>query len=94
MNVQISIRGRKFNVRTNDDEEVIRRMAEELDRRLDEQSSRARSFDEHSVAVITALNLMSELHLMRTQLAAQVEDIERDLESVMAMLESFLPKKP
>ena len=93
MNVQISIRGRQFNVRTNDDEGGIRQMAEELDRRLAEQAGRARSFDEHSVAVITALNLMSELHLIRTQLAQQVEDIERDLESVMAMLESLLPDK-
>ena len=35
------------------------------------------SFDEHSVAVITALNIMSELHLMRAQLAEKVEDIEK-----------------
>ena len=93
MNVHITIRGRQFNVRTNDDGETIRRMAVELDRRLNEQAERARSFDEHSVSVITALNLMSELYLVRSQLSEQIEELERDLESVMAMLESLLPDK-
>ena len=91
MNVQISIRGRQFNVRTTDDGASIRRMAEELDNRLSEQAGRARSYDEHSVAVITALNLMSELHLYRQQLAEKIESIERDMEAVISSLESVLP---
>ena len=92
MNVQISIRGRQFNVRTTDDGSSIRRMAADLDQRLGDQASRARSYDEHSVAVITALNLMSELHLVRQQLADKVENVERELESIIAMLESLLPE--
>ena len=91
MNVQISIRGRQFNVRTTDDGKAIQKMAAELDLRLSEQAGRARSYDEHSVAVITALNLMSELHLVRQQLAEKIEDAERELESIMSMLESLLP---
>ena len=93
MNVHITIRGRQFNVRTNDDVATIQNMAAALDRRLNEQAERARSFDEHSVAVITALNLMSELFLVREKLSEQIEDLERDLESVMAMLESLLPEQ-
>ncbi len=93
MNVQITIRGRQFNVRTNDDGSQLQRMAVALDRRLEEQAGRARTFDEHSVTVITALNLMSELHLLREQLAERLDDLERDLESIMAMMESLLPEE-
>ena len=93
MNVQITIRNRQFNVRTNDDGEQIRKMAKELDRRLFEQARRAQTFDEHSVTVITALNLMSELHLLRQQTAERLGGLERELESVMAMIESLLPKE-
>ena len=93
MNVQITIRNRQFNVRTNDDGEQIRQMAKELDRRLFEQARRAQTFDEHSVTVITALNLMSELYLLREQTAERLSGLERELESVMAMVESLLPKE-
>ena len=93
MNVQIMIRGRQFNVRTDDDGSKIRAMAKELDVKLTEQATRARTFDEHSVAIITALNILSESFLMREQLSERVEELERELASVIALLESFIPKE-
>ena len=93
MNVQILIRGRQFNVRTDDDGSKIRAMAKELDSKLTEQANRARTFDEHSVAIITALNILSESFLMREQMSERIEELERELASVIAMLESFIPKQ-
>jgi len=92
MNVQITIRGRQFIVRSDDDGSKIRNMAKELDNKLSEQATRARTFDEHSVAIITALNILSESFLMKMQMVERIEELERDLASVIAMLESLLPK--
>ena len=91
MNVQINIRGRQFNIRTSDDSEAIQKMAVELDRRLNEQASRSRTVDEHSVAVITALNLMGELQLFRRQMVERLNDLDRDVQSVMALVETLVP---
>ena len=68
MNVQITIRGRQFIVRSDDDGSKIRNMAKELDNKLSEQATRARTFDEHSVAIITALIILSESFLMKMQM--------------------------
>ena len=45
------------------------------------------------MAIITALNILSESFLMRQQLSERVEELERELASVIALLESFIPKE-
>ena len=91
MNVQIVIRGRQFNVRTVDNGDGIRRMAQELDRRLTEQAERSRSFDEHSVVVITALNLIGEIELLKKRYGEQLGELNRELQAVVAQLDALTP---
>ena len=90
--VQIIIRGRQFNVKTTDGESIQRR-AKELDRRLTEQYERSRSFDEHSILMITALNVLNELHLMKQQYGEQLQDLDKELESTIALIDALLPQK-
>ena len=49
MNVQFTIRGRTFNVRTDDDGSKLKKMARDLDQRLQTQAERARKLDEPSL---------------------------------------------
>ena len=93
MSVQIVIRGRQFNVKTVDDGVLIKKMAKELDRRLTEQCDRSRSFDEHSILMITALNILSELHLMKQQYSEQLDELNKDLETTVALIDALLPVK-
>ena len=89
MNIQIMIRGRQFNVRTPSDGEAIVAAAKELDLRLEEQHERARTFDEHSLVVITALNLIAELQLLRREKNEQLEELlseVKELESIVSKL--------
>jgi len=92
MNVPIVIRGRQFTVRTLDDGEAIKAAAKELDRRLTEQAQRSRAFDEHSVVVITALNLIAEIQMMRQEHDEHLEIIEKEIFDLQAMLELLLIK--
>ena len=93
MNTQIVIRGRQFNVRTLDDGQAIKDAAAELDRRLTEQAQRSRSFDEHSVVVITALNLIAEMQMIRQEHDEHLEIIQHEIFDLQAMLEEVLTKE-
>lgn len=90
MNVQIVIRGRQFNVRTPEDGTAIKEAAEDLDQRLSEQAERSRSFDEHSVVVITALNLISEMQMMRTEFDEQLHDLQAEVLALKDIVASMI----
>lgn len=91
MQVQITIRGRQYTVRGDDGGEDIQVLAAELDRRMSEVASRTRSFDEYTVAMLTALNLLSEIQRVKQSVARRLDDIDREAASVAAMLDAALP---
>jgi cell division protein ZapA (FtsZ GTPase activity inhibitor) len=92
MNIQIVIRGRQFHVRTPDDGRAIKEAAADLDRRLEEQADRSRSFDEHSVVVITALNLISEMQMMRQEYDEQLNEIQGEVAALEDLVGSLLKR--
>jgi cell division protein ZapA (FtsZ GTPase activity inhibitor) len=91
MQVRITIRGREYTVRGDENEEDIQALAADLDRRMAETAERTRSFDEYSVAMLTALNIASELAAMKREVAHRLDDIDRDCASLGAMIEAALP---
>jgi cell division protein ZapA (FtsZ GTPase activity inhibitor) len=94
MNVRINIRGRSYTVRGDDGAAEVESVARDLDARLAEVASRTRSLDEYTIALLTALNLASELHRLRKQLSTQLADLDREVASVAAILESAVPEDP
>ena len=91
MQVRITIRGREYTVRGDDNADSLQSLAADLDRRMAETAERTRSFDEYTIAMLTALNLASELHQLKGQVAARLDEIDRDAASVAAMIEAALP---
>jgi cell division protein ZapA len=93
MQVRITIRGREYTVRGDENEEDIQALAADLDRRMAETAERTRSFDEYSVAMLTALNIASELAALKREVAHRLDDIDRDCASLGAMIEAALPQE-
>lgn len=91
MQVSITIRGRQYTVRGDDSAEDVEAVARDLDQRLEEVASRTRSFDEYTIALLTALNLASELRRLRREVVGRLDEIDRDAASVAAVLEAALP---
>lgn len=91
MQVRITIRGREYTVRGDEHSDDLQRLAADLDRRMTETAERTRSFDEYTIAMLTALNIASELHQFKAQVAARLDEIDRDAASVAAMIEAALP---
>ena len=93
MQIRITIRGRQYTVRGDEPAEEVQAVARDLDARLEEVSSRTRSFDEYTVALLTALNLASELHQLRRRTLSELGEIDRDAAALEAMLQAMLPDK-
>jgi cell division protein ZapA (FtsZ GTPase activity inhibitor) len=91
MQVRITIRGREYTVRGDDNAGQMQTLAVDLDRRMTETAERTRSFDEYTIAMMTALNLASELHQLKEQVAQRLDELDRDAASVAAMIEAALP---
>ena len=91
MQVRITIRGREYTVRGDDNAAALQALAADLDRRMAETAERTRSFDEYTIAMLTALNIASELHQLKGQVAQRLDEIDRDAASVAAMIEAALP---
>jgi len=92
MQVSITIRGRQYTVRGDDSAEDVEAVARDLDQRLEEVANRTRSFDEYTIALLTALNLASELRRLRREVVGRLGDLDRDAASVAAVLEAALPQ--
>ena len=93
MQVRITIRGRQYTVRGDDPAIDIQSVAKELDERLAEVAKRTSAFDEYTIALLTALNLCSELRQLRHEVGDRLDDFDRQAASVAAMLESVLPSE-
>lgn len=91
MQVSITIRGRQYTVRGDDPADDVEAVARDLDQRLEEVASRTRSFDEYTIALLTALNLASELRRLRREMVGRLDELDRDAASVAAVLEAALP---
>lgn len=93
MNVQFSVRGRTFNVRTDDDGELLKRIAQQLDTKINAQAVAASKLDEPSLAIITALDMLHEAALEKHRLADELEAIQAQLDTALSFLESMVPKE-
>ena len=91
MQVTVTIRGRQYTVRGDESTDDVEAVARDLDLRLEEVAGRTRTFDEYTVALLTALNLASELRRLRKMVIGRLDELDRDAASLGAMLEATLP---
>lgn len=89
MQKQITILGRSYTLRADEGDD-IEHAAAEVDRRLRELQRRAPAFDTTTVALLTSLNLASELQNLKRRTGARLEEADRQLAAVEAVLEAAL----
>ena len=89
MNVQITIRGRQYTVRSDEPEEDIEAVAHFVDEKMAELGRR--SFDEYTVALLTAMNIASEYFRFRRIVAERLDGLDRDAAAISAVLDAALP---
>lgn len=89
MQKAITILGRTYTLRADQGED-LEQAAAEVDRRVRELMRRSPAFDSSTAAILTALNLASELRSVKARARAEVEAADHQLAAVDAVLEAAL----
>jgi cell division protein ZapA (FtsZ GTPase activity inhibitor) len=93
MKVQITIRGRTYTVRSDEDDVDLRSVAAYVDRRMDEVAQKATAgFDDYTVAMLACLNIASDFERYRLQIDGELADLDRELASGEVVLRAALPE--
>lgn len=93
MKVRITIRGRTYTVRSDEDDVDLREIARYVDARMDEVAGRTSAgFDEYTVAMLACLNIASEFERYRRQVDARLAELDRDLSAAEVVLRAAMPE--
>jgi cell division protein ZapA (FtsZ GTPase activity inhibitor) len=88
--VQISIGGRKYTVRSDDTGEDLPEIARFVDSRMRALQEKAKNLDDYTVAMLTALNIASELDRFRREVDRSLEGVDRELAALGVVVDSSL----
>jgi cell division protein ZapA (FtsZ GTPase activity inhibitor) len=84
---QITILGRSYTLRADENDD-LEHSAAEVDRRLRALIARAPTFDSYTGALLTALNLASELRALKVRYRARLNELDHAAAAVEAVLEA------
>lgn len=85
--VSVELRGKQFRVRSNDDEELLQRVAGYLNAAMLEVEQRTGTVDSLDVALLTGLNLARELVEIREGRQPSGNDVGPDPERLRVLIE-------
>lgn len=84
--VEVKIMGQKVVLRSDDEEQYIRKVAEYVDGKMQEVSQTTGSRGKYSVAILAALNIADEYHRLKDNhnvVAARVDELLENLTSAL-----------
>lgn len=90
MKVQITIRGRRYTVRSDEDDLDLQRVATWVDSKMTEMAGRSSTFDEYTIAMLAALNIASEFERFRLEVDRELGGLDRELAGAAVLLESAM----
>ena len=88
MSVTITLRGRHYTVRSDEDTNEVVAVAQWLDDKLSDMAARTRGADGETVALLVALNVASDFQRFRKELLRDLEDTDRALHAAGALLDA------
>ena len=92
MKVQITIRGRTYTVRSDEQDIDLPTVARFVDARMAEVSDSAPpGLDDYTVAMLACLNIASEFERFRHRVADAIDGIEQEVTASAIVLRSLLP---
>jgi cell division protein ZapA (FtsZ GTPase activity inhibitor) len=89
MKVQIQIRGRRYTVRSDENDGDIQAIASYVDAKM--ASVAKPSMDEYTVAMLAAMNIASEFDRFRRRVDADLADLDRELATTGVLLDAAVP---
>lgn len=87
MKVQITVRGRSYTVRSDEEGEDLQEVARYVDSKMSEIADKSPRLDDYTVALLAAMNIASELARVRRDIDAELAGVEHDLASAAVVLD-------
>ncbi len=84
--VEVKIMGQRVTLRSDDDEEHIRKVAEYVDGKMQEVSRSTSPRGKYSVAMLVALNIADEYHRLKDSHEAVANRVDRLIENLTTVL--------
>lgn len=88
MKVQITIRGRRYTVRSDEDDIDLQRVASWVDSKMAEMAGRSSTFDEYTIAMLAALNIASEFERFKREVDRELVALDREISSAAVLIEA------
>jgi cell division protein ZapA len=88
------ILGREYRIRGGGDSDYVREVARYVDTKLKEVSRGAAGQSADRVAVLAAMNIADELFQARRSTSEQIQDIERQAEGLINLLDATFAFEP
>lgn len=87
MKVQISVRGRRYTVRSDEDVDLVA-IARYVDGKMTEIASRPGALDEYTIAMLACMNIASDYERFRKHVEGELAEIDRDIASTAVLAET------
>ena len=84
----VQIFGQVYRLRSDEDAERVRQIAEMVDQKMNRIADRGASVDNYRIAVLAALELADELHTLRDKLSELQSTVDAKSSSLAALLDS------
>ena len=85
---RITIQGRQYTVRSDDEEIDLVAVSRFVDERVQQMVRRTRKIDDYTAVVLAALNIAEEYERFRRQMDRELGQLDRELASAAVLLES------
>ena len=82
--IKITIYGKDYEVRGNQDEEYIKMLAEYVDSIMNKIAIKTGAISQERVAILTALNIADEMHKERRLFEENIMKLEKELQEVLS----------
>ena len=89
----VQIFGQVYRLRSEEDADRVRQIAEMVDQKMNRIADRGASVDNYRIAVLAALELADELHALRTKHAQLQGSVDAKSSSLAALLDNAVKEK-
>ena len=91
--LEVVIRGRTYQLRTDDDPQYVLGLANDLDQRLQTVEAATKTGDSGRLAVLAALNLTDEYCKLEIRLTSRIRDLEREQDRLHQIIDGVLKEQ-
>ncbi len=86
-NVEVSVMGQKFQVRSESDDTYVQRVADFVNKRVDKVIQGTQSVASVNVAILAAMNIADEYFKYKDKKTHKIKGVEEKVESLIELLD-------